>query len=110
MGRPSNLSRMIERVLRAAAEAEVTRHENLTKPDFSPATAPTAGATRMRRHRERRKRAGVLVEFEIVETMLEDLVALDWLDAADRGSRDAVAVAVVALAARALALRVRPTG
>lgn len=59
---------------------------------------------------ERRKRAGVLVEFEIVGTMLEDLVALDWLDAADRGSRDAVAVAVVALAARALALRVRPTG
>ena len=35
MGRPSNLSRMIERVLRAAAEAEVTRHENLTKPDIA---------------------------------------------------------------------------
>jgi hypothetical protein len=62
----------------------------------------------MRRHRERRKRAGVLVKFEIVGTTLEDLVALDWLDAADRGSRDAVAVAVVALAVRALALRVRP--
>ena len=33
-----------------------------------------------------------------------------WLDAEDRGSRDAVAVAIVALAVRALALRVRPTG
>jgi hypothetical protein len=42
--------------------------------------------------------------------VLEDLVALDWLDAADRGSRDTVAVALVALAVRALALRVRPTG
>jgi hypothetical protein len=52
----------------------------------------------------------VLVEFEIVGTTLEDLVALGWLDAEDRGSRDAVAVAIVALAARALALRVRPTG
>ena len=82
----------------------------LSKPDFSPATAPTAGAARMRRYRERRKRAGVLVEFEIVGTPLEDLVALGWLDAADQGSRDAVAVAVVALAVRALALRVRPNG
>jgi hypothetical protein len=52
------------------------------------------------RIRERRKRAGVLVEFEIVGTTLEDLVALSWLDAADRGSRDVVAVAVVALAVR----------
>ena len=91
--------------MRAAAEAEVTRHDNLTKPDFSPVTSATAGAARMRRYR---KRASVLVEFEIVETALEDLVALGWLDAGDRGSRDAVAVALVALAARALALRIRP--
>jgi len=111
MGRPSNLSRMIvERVLRAAAETEVTRHDNLTKLDFSPVASPTAGATRMRRYRERRKRASVLVEFEVVGTALEDLVALSWLDAGERGSRDAVAAAIVALAARALALRVRPTG
>jgi len=38
----------------------------------------TAGAARMRRYRERRKRAGVLVEFEVVGITLEDLVALSW--------------------------------
>ncbi len=35
MGRPSNLSRMIiERALRAAAEAPVTRHDRLRKLRF----------------------------------------------------------------------------
>jgi len=33
----------------------------------------------MRRCRERRKRGGVLVEFEVVGTALAGLVALGWL-------------------------------
>lgn len=110
MGRPSNLSCMIaERALRAAAEAPVTRHELLTNANISDVEL-SPGVQRMRRYRERRKRAGVLIEFEVVGSALDDLVGLGWLDAGCRGDREAVTDAIVALATRALALRVRPNG
>jgi hypothetical protein len=76
-------------------------------------TAPDArshGAERMRRHRERRQRSGVLIEFEVVGTALDGLIELGWLDPDSRGDRDAVRSAVIRLAAYALALRIRPGG
>jgi hypothetical protein len=77
--------------------------------DLSTASdAPSPGAERMRRHRERRRRSGVLIEFEVVGTALDGLIELGWLDPNSRGDRDAVRSAVIRLAARALALRVGP--
>jgi hypothetical protein len=66
------------------------------------------GAERMRRHRERRRRSGVLIEFEVVGTALDGLIELGWLDPDSRGDRDGVRSAVIRLAARALTLRVGP--
>ena len=70
-----------------------------TAPD-----APSPGAERMRRHRERRRRSGVLIEFEVVGTALDGLIELGWLAPAKRANRDAVTSAVVRLAAHALGL------
>jgi hypothetical protein len=64
----------------------------------------------MRRYRERQKRAGVRIEFEVVGTALNDLTALGWLEPAGRSDRHAVASAIVALVTHALALRIRPRG
>jgi hypothetical protein len=64
-------------------------------------------AERTRRCRARRQRGGVLVRFEVVGTALDDLVALGWLRADRRADKHAVTGALVALAARALAVRLR---
>ena len=96
MGRPSNFSRMIiERAMRAAAEASVTRHDMLTNVNVSPPAPPTPGALRMRRYRDRRKRGGLLLEIELGPAALDDLVVLRWLDPAKRQDADAVSAAVI---------------
>jgi len=83
--------------------------ENKAMTDLSHAlAAPSPGAERMRRHRERRRRSGVLIEFEVVGTALDGLIELGWLDPDRRGDRDAVRSAAIRLAARALTLRVGP--
>jgi hypothetical protein len=99
---------IVERALRAAAEASVTGHDGLVKVVVLPHAAPTPGAARTRRYRERRKHGAVLIELSVVGTALSDLVALGWLDPDSRGDRDAVRSAVIGLAARALALQLRP--
>jgi hypothetical protein len=66
-----------------------------------------ADAERTRRYRARRKRGGVLIQFEVVGTALDDLVALGWLPADRRTDKHAVTGALVAVAARALAVRLR---
>jgi hypothetical protein len=49
--------------------------ENKAMTDLSHAlAAPSPGAERMRRHRERRRRSGVLIEFEVVGTALDGLI------------------------------------
>jgi len=55
----------------------------------------------MRRYRERHRRAGVLIEFEVVGTALEDLVPLGWLDPGVRQDAGAVSTAIIGLAERA---------
>jgi hypothetical protein len=112
-GRPSNFSRMIvERARQADAEAPVTRH-NLTKPDFSPTASPaiqSRSAERMRRARNRKRQGAAMVNFLIGADAVRSLIELGWLVPERRGDRDAVRSAVIQLAARALALRIRPGG
>jgi hypothetical protein len=69
--------------------------------------APSHGAERMRRHRERRMRGGVFIEFEVVGSALDALVALGWLRADSRHDADAVRAAIIWLAGRALDLELR---
>jgi hypothetical protein len=110
-GRPSNFSRMIvERALRAAAEAALTRRENITKLDISLCVPPTPGAVRMRRLRSLKRQGAVAVAFVIGSDAIQTLIELGWLDPERRGDRDAVRSAVILLATRALALRIRPEG
>ena len=66
------------------------------------ATSP--GAERTRRCRDRRKRGGVLIEFEVVGTALERLIELDWLPANSRNDKNAITTALIELADRALAV------
>jgi hypothetical protein len=109
-GRPSNLSRLIvERAMRAAAKATVTRHNMLTNAEVSP-DPPTPGALRMRRHRALKQQGAVAVDFVIGADAVQFLVELGWLDPDRRGDRGAVTGAIVALATRTLALRIRPGG
>ena len=65
------------------------------------ATSPAAKRTR--RSRDRRKRGGVLIEFEIVGTALDRLIALGWLPESGRGDKSAITSALIELADRALA-------
>ena len=52
---------------------------------------PTSNAVeRTRRSRERRRRGGVLVQFEVVGTALDRLIALGSLSANDRGDQRAI--------------------
>jgi hypothetical protein len=69
------------------------------------ATSP--GAERTRKSRERRKRGGVLIEFEVVGTALDQLIALGWLPANGRGDKAAITTALIELADRALAVGLR---
>jgi hypothetical protein len=108
MGRPSNFSRMIVERAMGAAQVEVTRHDRLTKVDVSPPAPPTPGAVRMRRHRSLKRQGAVAVDCVVGADAVQSLIELGWLDPEHRGDRGAVAGAIVALATRALALRIRP--
>lgn len=88
-----------------ATEIHVTRNDRSGNVVGSP---PTPGALRQRRYRARRQRGGVRIEIEVVGTALDGLAALGWLDPTRRGDHDAVADAIVSLAARALSLQLRP--
>ena len=68
------------------------------------ACCASPGAERTRRSRERRKRGGVLIEFEIVGSALDQLIALGWLPANGRGDKSAITSALIELADRALAV------
>ena len=63
----------------------------------------SSGAERTRRCRDRRRRGGVLIEFEVVGTALDRLIALGWLPANGRGDKEAITTALIELANRALA-------
>jgi hypothetical protein len=63
------------------------------------------GAARMRRHRSLKRQGAVAVDFVIGADAVQ---LLGWLAPDNRGDRDAVAAAIIALATRALALRIRP--
>jgi hypothetical protein len=76
--------------------------------DDSPAAHRSRSAQRTRRYRERRGRGEVLIRFSVIGPALNRLAALGWLDPAKRDEREAVRGAVVRLAARALALQLRP--
>jgi hypothetical protein len=71
--------------------------------------APSPGALRMRRSRERRRQGDVRVRLQVSPSATADLVALGWLLAPDRVDKDALAPAIVGLIDRALALRVTPS-
>jgi hypothetical protein len=65
------------------------------------------GAERTRRSRERRRRGGVLIEFEVVGTALDALIELGWLPANGRCDKSAVTSALIELADGALAAGLR---
>ena len=71
------------------------------------ACCASPGAERTRRSRERRRRGGVLIEFEVVGTALERLIELDWLPANSRNNKSAITNALIELADRALAVGVQ---
>src|SRR5271169_3671565 len=71
--------------------------------------APSPGAERMRRSRERRRQGDVIVKLEVGPNMTTDLVALGWLPAPDRVDKDALALALVGLIDRVLTMRVTPS-
>jgi len=62
----------------------------------------------MRRFRWLRSQNALCVRFVVGADAVAHLVALGWLDPEKRGDRDAVAGAVIGVAARGLALRVTP--
>jgi hypothetical protein len=72
---------------------------------ISNATSPAAERTR--KCRDRRKRGGVLIEFEIVGTALDALIELGWLPANSRVDKSAITTALIELADRALAVRLQ---
>jgi hypothetical protein len=100
---------IVERAIRPAAEVPVTRHDLLTNVVIS-SVEPSPGALRMRRARHRKSQGAVMVNFLIGADAIQTLIKLGWLDPARRGDREAVTGAIVALAACALALRLRPGG
>jgi hypothetical protein len=69
--------------------------------------APSPGALRMRRSRERRRHGAVMVRLEVSPSATADLVALGWL-APDRVDRDAVSSALGGLINRAITVRATP--
>ena len=98
---------VIERGLRAAAEAAVTRHDLLSNSVIS-SVEPSPGALRMRRARHRKSQGAVMVNFLIGSDAIETLIELGWLGQDDRDDRGQVIGAIVRLAACALAKRTRP--
>jgi hypothetical protein len=81
--------------------ATVTRH--IPSTEMSPAPA-RPGALRMRRLRQRRREGAVRIEFAVVTSALDAMVACSWLTPEQRGDREAVRRAVVKLARLGLAL------
>jgi hypothetical protein len=81
-------------------------------PDEAPVARVRSGrgAARMRRHRSLKRQGGVAVNFVVGADAVRSLIELGWLDPARRSDREAVTGAIVALATRALALRLRPAG
>ena len=71
------------------------------------ASTTSPGAERTRKSRERRRRGGVLVEFEVVGTALDQLIELGWLPAHSRNNKSAITNALIELADRALAVGVQ---
>ena len=69
---------------------------------MGPALSPSA--ERMRRARHRKRQGAVVVNFLIGADAIETLIELGWLDPDGRGDSNAVAIAVVKLAAHALGL------
>ena len=72
-------------------------------------TAPSPGALRMRRSRERRRQGDVMVRLQVSPSATADLVALGWLPAPDRVDKDALALALVGFIKRALTMRLTPS-
>ena len=64
----------------------------------------------MRRHRWLKRHGAVAVDFVIGAVAVRSLIELGWLDPQRRGERDSVRSAVIRLATRALALRIRADG
>ena len=77
------------------APSDVTRH-------LAP---PTPGAARQARYRARKRRSAIIVPISINAAAINRLVELGWLDQA---GRRAIAKAVIAIAGRALELKLRP--
>ena len=75
----------------------------------SPAkTVPSSAALRMRRSRERQRQGSMIISLEIGPSVISELVALEWLDVPDRGSKKAISRALTNLIEQAVALRVTP--
>jgi hypothetical protein len=62
----------------------------------------------MRLARHRKRQGAVVIDFLIGADAIRNLIELGWLDPTARSDPDAVAGAIVGIAARALALRIRP--
>ena len=71
-------------------------------------TAPSPGALRMRRSRERRRQGDVIVSVEVGPNMTADLADLGWLAEPDRVDKSALARALTGLVERAIRSRVTP--
>jgi hypothetical protein len=71
-------------------------------------TAPSPGALRMRRSRERRRLGDVIVNLEVGPNITADLADLGWLPAPNRVDKDALARALIELLERAIEVRLTP--
>jgi hypothetical protein len=72
-------------------------------------TAPSPGALRMRRARERRRQGDVMVSLKVGPNMTADLAELGWLPAPDRVDKDTIAHALDGLIDHAITMRVTPS-
>jgi hypothetical protein len=72
-------------------------------------TAPSPGALRMRRSRERRRQGDVMVTLKVGPNMTANLANLDWLPAPDRVDKDTIARALAGLIDHAITMRVTPS-
>jgi hypothetical protein len=72
-------------------------------------TAPSPGALRMRRSRERCRQGDVMVSLKVGPNMTAALVDLGWLPTSDRVDKDTIALALVGFIERAITMRATPS-
>jgi hypothetical protein len=66
------------------------------------------GAERTRRWRQKRRQGVTVVRLDVARDITAKLIGLGWLDATERGDKEAIATAFIELAEKATELEVTP--